>query len=85
MWCLTGVWTRQAWCIGGNQAHRLPRTQLLLQFEYNFSCVSASERLRPIFLALDSYRLLKLSLPKKSTTKHHFTAILGYSPSLTST
>lgn len=77
MWCTTGVLTRMAWCIGGNQAHRLHRTQLLLQFEYNFSCVSDSERLRPIFLALDSYRLYYLSLPKKLTPKHHFTASLG--------
>lgn len=53
MWCTTGVLTRMAWCIGGNQAHRLHRTQLLLQFEYNFSCVSDGENgMVPFFNAL---------------------------------
>lgn len=33
--------------------------------------------IKPIFLTIHGYRLLKLSLPKKSTTKHHITAVLG--------
>ena len=42
-----------------------------------FTWANDSKRLRPIFLALDSYRLYYLSLPKKLTPKHHFTASLA--------